>query len=164
MSDTLTAGDPVIDFELRDAAGAACSSLAARRHGLLLFAIYKKGCGTCRFTLPFLQRFHDTYAGPGFTFWGVSQDSVEETRQFAQENGFTFPTLVDDDLRVTEAYGLTVVPGIYLVDSSDEIVRHAPCFIKNELNEMARLVAERTGRPCVPVVRHEDDAPEMKPG
>src|SRR5947208_129244 len=95
MSETRTVGDEVADFELRDASGAAYSSAQARQNGLLLFAIYKRGCGTCRFTLPFLQRFHETYAGPGFTLWGVSQDTAEETTAFAEENGYTFPLVLD---------------------------------------------------------------------
>lgn len=164
MPDTLTTGDPVIDFTLLDTNGLAHSSQDARNGGLLLFAIYKKGCGTCRFTLPFLQRFHESYSGERFAFWGVSQDNVRESKEFAAENGYTFPILIDEELSVTEAYGLITVPGIYVVDHSEKILRHAPAFVKAELNEMARMVSERTGQPYRDVVRPEDDAPALKPG
>jgi len=159
-----TTGDPVRDFMLQGLDGKSWSSADARRRGLLLFAIYKKGCGTCRFTLPFLQRFHEEYAGEGFRLWGVAQDSAEETREFAGQLGITFPLLLDRDLSVTGDYGLTHVPGIYVVDKSDTILRHAPAFVKDELNAMAQLVAERCGVPYVRIIRPADDAPAMKPG
>lgn len=164
MLQVLTAGDAVVDFTLSGIDGRTYDSRAARSRGLLLFAIYKKGCGTCRFTVPFLQRFHQEYAGEGFRLWGVAQDSAEETREFAWSFGLTFPLLLDTHLAVTAAYRLTHVPGIYLVDESDTILRHAPAFVKDELNAMAQLVAERCSVPYIPVVRDQDNAPAFKPG
>lgn len=159
-----TTGDPVHDFTLRGYDGQAYSSAEARRRGLLLFAIYRRGCGTCRFTLPFLQRFHEEYAGEGFRLWGVSQDSLDETREFAGQIALTFPLVLDTDLSVTAAYRLTHVPSIYLIDETDTILRHAPAFFAGELNAMAQLVAERCSVPYVPIVREADNAPAMKPG
>jgi peroxiredoxin len=164
MSHVLTAGDAVVDFTLAGIDGKTYDSRAARSRGLLLFAIYKKGCGTCQYTMPFLQRFHQEYAGEGFRLWGVSEDSAEETREFAEQFGLTFPLLLDYGLAVTVAYGLTNVPGIYLVDETDTILRHAPAFVKDELNAMAQMVAERCSVPYIPIVREEDNAPASKPG
>lgn len=164
MPEVRTAGDAVEDFTLAALDSRSYNTAAARRRGLLLFAIYKKGCGTCQFTVPFLQRFHEEYAGQGFQLWGVSQDSLEETREFAARFGLTFPLLLDHDLAVTSAYRLTHVPSIYLVGETGIILRHAPAFVKDELNAMARLVADRCSVPYVPIVRHEDNAPSLKPG
>ncbi len=164
MAETLTTGDPVVDFRLTGADDREYDTARARREGLLLFTIYKARCGTCQYTFPFLQRFHESYAGPGFALWGVSQENREETQAFVQRFGATFPQILDEKLDVSMRYGLQTVPGIYLVDESDTIVRHAPAFIKDELNAMARLAAERTGRPYTLVVREEDNAPVLMPG
>jgi peroxiredoxin len=164
MPNPRTAGESIQDFTLSGLDGRTYDSRDARRKGLLLFAIYKMGCGTCQYTMPFLQRFHQEYAGEGFQLWGVAQDSADETREFGEQFGVTFPLLLDTDLTVTYAYGLTHVPGIYLVDESDAILRHAPAFAKDELNAMAQVVAERCSIPYVPVVRDEDNAPAFKPG
>ena len=164
MSDVRAAGDPVADFALAGIDGNTYSSAVARQRGLLLFALYKQGCGTCKFTAPFLQRFHDEYACDGFRIWAVSQDSAEETREFADRYGLTFPLLLDESLNVTVAYRLKSVPAIYLVDESSTILRHAPAFMSNELNAMAQVIAERKGVPYAPIVRPEDDAPALKPG
>jgi peroxiredoxin len=164
MPNPRTAGEPIQDFALAGLDGRTYDSRDARRKGLLLFAIYKKGCGTCQYTMPFLQRFHQEYAGEGFQLWGIAQDSAEETGEFAERFGLTFPLLLDTDLTVTAAYGLTHVPGIYLVYDSDTILRHAPAFAKDELNAMAQVVAEQCSIPYVPVIRDEDNAPAFKPG
>jgi len=164
VSQTLTVGDSVIDFVLNGVDGAEYRSAEARKNGLFLFVIWKKGCGTCRYTFPYLQRFHDAYAGETFAVWGLSQDTAEETRDFVREYGANFPQLIDSNLTVTETYYLTTVPSIYLVDRSDTILRHAPAFIADELNAMSQLISERTGKPYVPIVRPEDNAPALKPG
>lgn len=164
MAQPLSAGDHVRDFVLQSTDGQTRSSAEARSTGLLLYAIYKKVCGTCQLTFPFLQRFASQYAGSGFQIWGVSQENPSDTRTFAESYGVTFPQLVDEDLEVTERHGLLTVPGIYLVDASDRILRSIPAFDSEELNAMAALVAKRTARDYVPIVRPEDNAPLIKPG
>ena len=76
---TLTVGDTVQDFILAGLDGETYNSKSARTRGLLMFAFWKQGCGTCRYTMPFLQRFHDQYAGDGFHIWGVSQENKADT-------------------------------------------------------------------------------------
>ncbi len=164
MAETLSAGDPVVDFRLIGVDGAEYDTSRARSEGLLLLVFWKAGCGTCQYTLPFMQRFHDAYAGEGFRIWGVSQENEEDTRAFQQRFGVGFPQLLDTELDASDAYHLVAVPGIYLLDRSERILRHAPAFHKEELNAMARIAAERTSRPFVPVVREEDGAPDLKPG
>lgn len=164
MANPITAGEAVVDFCLPGAEDGVYDSREARKSGLLLFAIYKAGCGTCQFTVPFLQRFHDAYSGPGLQVWGVSQEDRDGTLAFKERFGLRFPQLVDENLGVSAAYGLISVPGIYLVDAGAYVLRHAPAFVKAELNAMARLASERTGKPYAPVVRDEDDAPDHKPG
>ncbi len=164
MPETLRAGDPVVDFTLRDTEGRVHDSRQARSEGLLLFAFWKKTCSTCQYTFPFLQRFHDQYAGPGFAVWGVAQESAADASAFAREHGAAFPQLVDEGLAVTEQYRLASVPTIYLSDAAGRLLRWAPAFVADELNEMARIASERTGKPYVPVVRDADQAPAIKPG
>lgn len=165
MSGTLTAGDQVFDFVLPGTDGRTFDSHTARSQGLLMFVFWKKGCGTCRYSLPFLQRFHDLYARDGsFQIRGISQDSAEDTREFMRGSSLTFPQAIDENLEASEAYGLVTVPGVYLVNSGDRILRHAHAFVTDELNAMAKMIAEKQGREYIPVVRPEDDAPDIKPG
>lgn len=161
---TQQTGDRMVDFRLRSTDGLLCNSEEARRSGLLLFVFWKKTCGVCQYSFPFLQRFQDLYAGEGFTFWGIAQESEQDAIDFARTYQATFPQLIDQDLAVTEKYGLVSVPSIYLTDATGVILEHAPGFSTGVYNRIARLAAEAIGKPYTPIVRPEDGAPPFKPG
>jgi peroxiredoxin len=164
MGETLMAGNPVEDFVLKGVDGATFDSRNVRSTGLLMFVFWKAGCGTCQYSMPFLQRFHDLYAGDGFRIWGISQEDRAETLAFMKEFSLSFPQTLDEDLAITEAYRLVSVPGVYLVGPSNKVLRHASAFAADEFNVMAALIAKETGKPYIPVVRPEDDAPAIRPG
>lgn len=70
----LEAGSRIVDFALQGTDGNTYSSKNAREKGLLLAVLFKVGCGTCKYTLPFLQCFHEQYAQPSggkFQLWGI---------------------------------------------------------------------------------------------
>lgn len=164
MATPLAAGDRILDFTLRSADGVLFGSEQARRTGLLCFVFWKKTCGTCKFSIPFLQRLQDLYSCEGFTFWGIAQENATDALEFARVYETTFPQLIDEDLDITEKYDLVSVPAIYLTDETGVILESAPGFSTDVYNRIARRAAERTGRPYTPVVRLEDNAPIMKPG
>lgn len=154
----------MVDFQLHSAEGAILDSADARSRGPLMFAFWKKSCGTCQFTAPFLQRFHHAYAGEHFRIWGISQENRGETLAFAHQFSLVFPQLLDAGLSVTEQYRLISVPGIYLTDHSGIILHHSAAFDSQALNRVSRLIAERLEMEFVPIVLPEDDAPAFKPG
>lgn len=165
----LQAGDSVVDFDLRSLDGELFTTAEARRQGLVLIALFKAGCGTCRYSAPFLQRLHEQYAvnsGGRFQVIGVSQDDAATTREFStQHGGLTFPLLLDTDLDVSERYAITHVPDLYLLDAHDTLQRSVVgCFSRDGFNEIARIAATAVGAPYAPIVRDEDDAPALKPG
>lgn len=162
-------GDAVADFILKAADGKTYSSQEARQKGLLLAVLFRTGCGTCRYAYPYIERLHQQYAQHSegkFQVWGVSQDDAETTLTFAQaQGGVTFPLLLDTGLQVSEDYGITHVPDLYLLGAGDTIstaiVGH---FSRDGFNDLARQAAAYLEVPYVPVVREEDDAPALKPG
>ncbi|HZT41381.1 MAG TPA: TlpA disulfide reductase family protein [Chthonomonadaceae bacterium] len=163
------AGDKIVDFTLRATDGNEYSSASARRNGLLLTVFFKIGCGTCKFSVPYLQRFHTQYAMSSegrFQIWGVSQDNAQDTLAFAQKQGpATFPLLLDQDLEVTESYRLIAVPDLFLMGAADTIEDAVTgYFSKDGFNDLARRVAAFLEVPYTPIVREEDDAPLLKPG
>jgi len=166
---TLQAGDAVVDFDLTDLNGERFATAQARQQGLVLIALFKTGCGTCRYSAPFLQRLHEQYAansGGKFQVVGVSQDDAATTREFAaQYGGLTFPLLLDMNLDVSGKYAITHVPDLYLLDAHDTLQRSIlGRFSRDEFNELARIAAAAVGTPYSPIVRDEDDAPALKPG
>ncbi len=164
MAEPPAAGDLVKDFALTSLDGSVNDSISARKDGLLLFVFWKRTCGTCQFAFPYLQRFQVFYGGPGFRIWGIAQENEQDTRDFIRQYGATFTQLLDDDLTVTERYQLAAVPALFLVDSSDRILRSVPAFSTEQINSISQIIADRTGKPYTPIVRPEDNAPPFKPG
>ena len=162
------AGDPVVDFTLLGIDGETYSSQTARRQGMVLAVLFKTGCGACKYSLPYLQRLHEQYAagsGGKFQVWGLSQDDAATTREFARQYGITFPLLLDSDLSTTVQYRISHVPDLYLLTADDRIADAVVGYFgRDGFNAIARQAAEFLAVPYVPIVRDEDDAPDIKPG
>ncbi len=52
------------------------------------------------------QKFKDEFATNGAILCGISGDTMESHEEFAEQNGLTFPLLVDKDFRVAKKYGI----------------------------------------------------------
>lgn len=104
---TLTAGDPAPDFTLPDQDGEprTLSALLADGPVVLFFypAANSAGCTAqaCHF-----RDLAGEFAALGAQRVGISVDSVEAQRAFADRRGFDYPLLSDDGGGVAAAYGV----------------------------------------------------------
>ena len=137
----------------------------ALKKGPVLAAFFKVGCPTCQFTAPFLERLHQTYAGPKFTLWGISQDDARDTRDFFEEFDVEFPTLIDSTgYPVSNQYGITSVPSIFLISPDGKIQVTSEGFAKRDLEQIAAEVARATGATAETLFKPSEIVPEIKPG
>ena len=115
----LAAGNIAPGFSLNALDGKEYSLGALMERGPVVAAFFKISCPVCQFTFPFLERLYQRYSGDGVSFLGISQDDVKSTSSFANEYGVTFPILIDDadGYLVSNAYGLTSVPTIFLIET-----------------------------------------------
>src|ERR1700733_8952309 len=129
-------------FSLLSLEGREYSLAAEMKRGPVVVAFFKVSCPVCQFTFPFLERLHKRYGGEGVTFLGVSQDDARATRRFAEDYGVTFPMLRDEEgYPVSNGYGLTNVPTIFLIDSSGSVRMVCHGFNKTDLESIARELA-----------------------
>jgi peroxiredoxin len=161
----IAAGNAAPDFSLRGLDGAEHSLGALLKRGPVVLAFFKVSCPVCQFTFPFLERLFLRYGGAAAAFLGISQDDARATRKFAEQYGVTFPILLDEkNYAVSNAYGLTTVPTIFLVDT-DGIVKFAgTSFDKNFLESIAAELAKRRKTPPAPLFRADERIPAYKPG
>src|ERR1700740_2882663 len=111
----IEAGNAAPRFSLKDLSGKEQSLDSLLERGPVVLAFFKISCPVCQYTFPFLQRIADRFAGKGISVIGVSQDEVRDTKEFNQEYGVKFLTLIDrDGYPVSNGYGLTNVPTIFL--------------------------------------------------
>jgi peroxiredoxin len=137
----------------------------ALKKGPVVAAFFKVSCPTCQFTAPFLERLHQTYAGPKFTLWGISQDDARDTRDFFKEFDVEFPTLIDSTgYPVSNQYGITSVPSIFLISPDGKIQVTSEGFAKRDLEQIAAEVARATGATPETLFKPSEIIPEIKPG
>jgi peroxiredoxin len=137
----------------------------ALKKGPVVAVFFKVSCPTCQFTAPFLERLHETYAGPKFTLWGISQDDARDTRDFFKEFDVEFPTLIDSaGYPVSNQYGITFVPSIFLISPDGKIQVTSEGFAKRDLEQIAAEVARATGATAETLFKPSEIVPEIKPG
>jgi peroxiredoxin len=142
-------------------------SLASLLHGgPVLLAFFKVSCPVCQFTFPFLQRIADRFAGKSVSVVGISQDGARDTRDFNQEYGVKFTTLIDGKgYPASNAYGLTNVPDIFLVTPDRKVTVECMGFDKGALEQiLAELTQHEKLSAASPLFRPDEVIPSYKPG
>ena len=118
----IVAGNTAPGFSLKALDNKEYSLNTLLERGPVVAAFFKISCPVCQFTFPFLERLYKRYGGDAVTFLGISQDDMRATQNFAKEYGATFPLLLDENgYPVSNAYGLTNVPTIFLIDTGGTV-------------------------------------------
>ena len=161
----LETGTKAPDFKLSGTDSKTYSLKEKLATDLTLIAFFKINCPTCQFTFPFLEKLHKSYAGKGFTLWGISQNNQAETREFASQYQISFPLLLDqNNYQISYAYGITVVPTLFLIDKNQEILFTGEGFAKEDLEKLSQEIAQRTGTAPVNIFAGESYVPAFKAG
>ena len=108
-------------------------------------------------TAPFLERLH---ASGGLPVYGISQNEPNDTREFNEYFGVSFPTLLDSEdegYPVSNAYGISSVPTMFLVEPDGTLGRVIEGWNKIDMQSLG----ERAG---MELFRPEDNVPAWKAG
>lgn len=161
----LAEGQAAPEFTLKALDGNSCSLNSLLKRGPVVATFFKISCPVCQFTFPFLERLHEQYGGQNVTILGVSQDDARDTKRFNQEYGVKFSTVVDEPpYPVSNAYGLTNVPTIFLIEPDGTIQVTCMGFGKSELEKIAGELALQKKLPAVPLFHPNEVVPAYKPG
>jgi peroxiredoxin len=162
----LNAGVQAPEFTLQGTDGKRWSLAEARQRGPVVLAFFKISCPVCQYAMPYLQRLHEAYAGQRVSVVGVSQNALRETLAFMKEYGVTFPVVLDDarTYPVSNAYGLTNVPTVFLVGTEGTIKVSSVGWSRHDIEDinvdLARTVAIARSK----VFHPGEDVAEFKPG
>lgn len=151
------AGVPAPPFRLKNLSGAAESLEEILAKGPALLAFYKISCPVCQLTFPYLERLS---ASTSMQVIGISQDDKSSTQEFNQRFGVTFPTLLDQSKEgypASNAFGITSVPSVFLVEPGGNISKSFSGFSKRDMEAVGQLAG-------VPVFRPDESVPEWKAG
>jgi len=162
----LAAGTKAPDFELKTLDGKRFSLSEELARGPVALSFFKVSCPVCQYAFPYLERLHRAYRQKGYTLVGVSQNDAKETAAFNKEFGVTFPVLLDELSRypVSNAYGLTNVPTLFWIASVGEIEVSSVGWLKADLEEINRKMAEAGKISVTPVFKPGEDVADFRAG
>jgi peroxiredoxin len=123
---------------------------------------YKVTCPVCQLAAPAVQRFEEAY--PGHVA-GVGQDPEGKLEAFSGQYGLSFPVAADDPpYPASLAYGVRVVPTVFLVDGRETILDVVESWDRDGLNRVSQRVAELAGTAYAPISTPDDGLPPFRPG
>jgi peroxiredoxin len=162
----LAAGVHAPDIQLNALDGTKFSLENALKKGPVVAAFFKVNCPVCQLAFPFVERIYKAYQATGkITLIGVSQNDVSETQAFNREFGVTFPVLLDaKGYPVSNAYGLTNVPTVFLISPQREIEASIVSWSKADMEDLNRTLAKISGAPEAQIFTAADQVPVFKPG
>jgi peroxiredoxin len=163
----LASGVHAPDIELGSVDGSRFSLPEALKRGPVVAAFFKVNCPVCQFAFPYLQRIFAAYGGSGaFTFVGISQNDPSDTRKFNREYGVTFPTLLDEKGKypVSNAYGLTNVPTVFVISTAGEIESSSVAWSRQDMETLNQKLAQASGKPAIRIFAPGEKVPDYKPG
>jgi peroxiredoxin len=123
--------------------------------GPAVIAFYKVTCPVCQLTMPYLERLR----GGSLQVVSVSQDDAEAAAEFDFEFGARTDLLDSEDAGypASNAFRITNVPSLFLVEPGRKITWQSVGFYKKDLESLA----ERAGRP---IFQPGERVPEAKAG
>jgi peroxiredoxin len=123
---------------------------------------YKVTCPVCQMAAPKVQGFERAYSG---RIVGIGQDPEEKLEAFAGQFGMTFRSVIDaPPYDVSNAYGIEVVPTLFLIDAGGTILDTVESWDREGLNRVSRRLAELTGSPFAPISDPSDGLSSFRPG
>ena len=162
---TIAMGNAAPEFKLKSLDGKEYSLAKLLEKGPVVAAFFKISCPVCQFTFPYLQRLAERYSGDSATVIAISQDDARGTAEFNREYGVRFTTLLDDaGYPVSNAYGLSLVPTIFLIEPDGKVKVSCMGFDKRELEKIAAELSQRRKIAAAPLFRPDEVIPAQKPG
>lgn len=140
---------PAIDFTLTDQYGNT-HKLSDYKGKTVFLNFWATWCSPCRAEMPDIQKLYESAETEGedaLVVLGVAapnlgnEKSEEEIKAFLEENGYTYPVLMDTTGELFSAYGIYSYPTTFMIDRDGNVFGYA----SGQLNEdMMKNIIEQT--------------------
>ena len=155
------------DFTLPSTTGDKFSLADALRRGPVVLAFFKVTCPVCQYAFPLYERAYQHLRNANVSFVGVSQNEEDDAEQFMRQYGVTFPVLLDDVKKypVSNAYGLTNVPTVFLIAQDGTIEVSSVGWSKSDVEEIVRRVSQNGNVPkAAAIFKPGEDIADFRAG
>ena len=141
---------PAYDFELTDQFGNT-HTLADYKGKVIFLNFWATWCGPCRNEMPEIQKLYEEYSAQGedaeVVILGAAAPNMgqegtkEEIAAFMEENGYTYPVLMDETWGMFNWYGISAFPTTFMIDRDGNIYR----YVQGQLTEdIMRSIIDQT--------------------
>ncbi len=111
------------DFTLKDIHGHK-HTLSDYRGKYVFLNFWATWCPPCRDEMPSMQKVYDTWNKKDYVMLAVNiNENRAKVKRFAQENGYTFPILIDNDGKIASRYGIRGIPATFFIDKQGNVVK-----------------------------------------
>lgn len=134
---------PAPDFTLKDQYGKE-HTLSEYKGRVVFLNFWATWCPPCRAEMPDIQELYeesvqDPESGPvilGVAFPGYGNEKDEEgIKAFLQENGYTYPTVMDMDASLMYKYYITAFPTTFMIDRDGNVFGYVPGSMSKDIME-----------------------------
>ena len=134
---------PAVDFELTDQYGVA-HRLEDYKGKTIFLNFWATWCPPCKAEMPDIQEIYETYDTEGedaLVVLGVATPSMgqegteEEIKAFLEENGYTYPVLMDTEGELFGAYGVYSLPTTFMIDREGNVFGYVSGMLTKDMME-----------------------------
>jgi peroxiredoxin len=130
--------------------------------GPTILFFYKVTCPVCQMAAPPANRFQRAYPG---RIHGIGQDPAEKLAEFDGTYGLGFPSVADlPPYEVSNAYGIRVVPTVFLIDQAASILDVVESWDREGLNRVSNQLATMLDADFATISEQGDGLPPFRPG
>ena len=98
-------------------------ALADYRGKIVFLNFWATWCPPCRDEMPSMQVLYDELSDEGLEIVAVNVLEAEDTvSAFVEENGFTYPIMLDSDGHVSLRYSVRAYPTSYIIDRAGNVI------------------------------------------
>jgi cytochrome c-type biogenesis protein len=144
---------PAPEFTLTDQYGQV-HSLADYRGKVVFLNFWATWCPPCREEMPYIQELYEEYSAqedPEVVFLSVAfpnmgnEQDVDGIKAFLEENGYTYPALMDEGATLALPYYITAYPTTFLINPDGEVLFYIPGgMTKETMQEAIRQALEQS--------------------
>lgn len=135
---------PAIDFELKDQYGKT-HKLSDYKGKVVFLNFWATWCPPCKMEMPDIQKLYEKYEKQGEKSEVVvlsvaapnTQDekNIDGIKAFLEENGYTYPVLMDDGGYTFGAYRISSLPTTFMIDKEGNVFGYVQGGLTQEAME-----------------------------
>ncbi len=142
IDDIVDIGEPAPDFTLEDLEGNTVSLKDFQGEKVVFLNFWASWCPPCREEMPDLDKLHQENSGDDFIVLAINiGESEKVVKGFIEENGYSFPVLLDKTQKTGIAYNTFSIPTSVLVDKEGKVraYRVGPMTYKQMVEELENI-------------------------